>query len=475
MIAFCAHTGGVVDSDRPVVAIVGGGFSGAAIGMQLARRAERPISIVVFEPAARLGRGVAYGTPGTHLLLNVPAGKLGWDDEDTGGFHRWILATGRRADETSFVPREWYGEYVEHSLAAVMTAHREMVDVVHVRDRVTSLRQTGDACRVFSRSGGATWADAVVLAPGHGPTRCPEALVRCLGDDRVLSSPWNADRLATLAGCRRVLFVGTGLTMCDAAISLARIGFTGEMVAVSRHGLTPRTHGPSDPSVHEAWASGLRCRTASGLLRAIRSKADESDWRSVMDALRPQLPRLWGSLGEAEQRRFMHRLVTYWDVHRHRAPPETEAAIRMLCEQGRLRVIAGRIVRALRQRHAIEITLDRGASQAFEAVVLCTGPEPDPRRWRDPLLDSLISHGVVVPDEVGLGIRADETGFVVGRDGVPNGRISTLGPLRRGRLWESTAIPELRRQAAGLAAAIANRLTRTSGRVPHTTHEEITG
>jgi uncharacterized NAD(P)/FAD-binding protein YdhS len=45
------------------VAIVGGGFGGAAVAAHLARQtAFREGQIVVFEPRAHLGRGLAYDT-----------------------------------------------------------------------------------------------------------------------------------------------------------------------------------------------------------------------------------------------------------------------------------------------------------------------------------------------------------------------------------------------------------------------------
>ena len=48
----------------PVIAIVGGGFSGAMVAVHLARLAgPRPPRVVLFEKADRLARGVAYGTP----------------------------------------------------------------------------------------------------------------------------------------------------------------------------------------------------------------------------------------------------------------------------------------------------------------------------------------------------------------------------------------------------------------------------
>ena len=50
-----------------------------------------------------------------------------------------------------------------------------------------------------------------------------------------------------------------------------------------------------------------------------------------------------------------------------------------------------------------------------------------------------------------MGFATDRDGALLGSSG---GRLFTLGSLRRGDLWESTAIPELREQARALASRI---------------------
>jgi uncharacterized NAD(P)/FAD-binding protein YdhS len=70
----------------------------------------------------------------------------------------------------------------------------------------------------------------------------------------------------------------------------------------------------------------------------------------------------------------------------------------------------------------------------------------------------MAGHGLVRADALGLGIETAEVCRVVASDGRPSERIFAPGPLDRGRAWETTAVPEIRRQLADLA----RRLTGSS-------------
>jgi uncharacterized NAD(P)/FAD-binding protein YdhS len=70
------------------------------------------------------------------------------------------------------------------------------------------------------------------------------------------------------------------------------------------------------------------------------------------------------------------------------------------------------------------------------------------------LLDGLFAVGDARPGPVGLGLAVDPDGRLLDRDGEPSEVLSAIGPLRRGALLETSAIPEIREQAAELARTI---------------------
>ncbi len=64
-------------------------------------------------------------------------------------------------------------------------------------------------------------------------------------------------------------------------------------------------------------------------------------------------------------------------------------------------------------------------------------------------------------DPLGLGLLTDNDGALIGRDGARSNVVFTLGPTRRGTLLETTAIPEIREQAASLARRLLAQIHST--------------
>ena len=105
---------------RPVVAILGGGLSGAATAFHLARTLPpQSADIVVVEPRESLGRGLAYSTTDPAHRINVPASKMTLISSDLGHFMAWLAAERRALSPGTltlrgdfFPERQIFGQYV---------------------------------------------------------------------------------------------------------------------------------------------------------------------------------------------------------------------------------------------------------------------------------------------------------------------------------------------------------------------------
>lgn len=84
-------------------------------------------------------------------------------------------------------------------------------------------------------------------------------------------------------------------------------------------------------------------------------------------------------------------------------------------------------------------------------VINATGPATDVTGTSDPLLRGLLNGGLATPDPLRLGLQANADGALLEVSGRPSDTIFTLGPPLRGQLYETTAVPEIRDQAAALA------------------------
>jgi uncharacterized NAD(P)/FAD-binding protein YdhS len=75
-------------------------------------------------------------------------------------------------------------------------------------------------------------------------------------------------------------------------------------------------------------------------------------------------------------------------------------------------------------------------------------------RLVDPLARALLARGLVRDDPAGFGIEVDADGRPLDAEGHAVSGLHAIGPLLRARDWETTAVPEIREQAAALAARL---------------------
>jgi len=87
----------------------------------------------------------------------------------------------------------------------------------------------------------------------------------------------------------------------------------------------------------------------------------------------------------------------------------------------------------------------------IDRVINCTGLHDDYCDSRRPLIRSMIADGSASANDLGLGFRTGANGALVDAAGETSRALFTLGPPRRGELFETTAVPEISSQAEELA------------------------
>ena len=451
------------------VAIVGAGYTGIALAVELLSRLPDASRLLLLGAPGRIGLGLAYGTDCPDHLLNVRAARMSALAGDSEHFVRWLQDRQRTSGSAvlaeSYAPRVTYGRYLQETLygAIANAAGRALVDIVE--GTAVDIEKLEPGYTVRTASGQVFVASVLALCLGHGRSRFPFATEDPDSGavNRLISEPFSDYRMSAIPRDASVLMVGTGLTMIDQLLTLDRAAHRGPIVAISRHGWLPQAHLEARSLPLAIDLPGPN-PTVSRLFRAIvaaarRETAANGDWRSAIDGLRPASQAIWQNLTPSDRRRFKRHLESIWSIHRHRMAPPVAARIAALRKSGRLTVRAGRVV-AVRgtARGVVAALRPRGQRTvdllSFDWLINCSGVGG--RFEDDPLVARLTAKGLARSDDGGAVDLASDCALV-GRNGRAAG-LFALGPMTRGRFGEITAVPEIREQCAAVAATISQAI-----------------
>ncbi len=421
------------------VVVVGGGASGTIAAAHILRDPEPNLHVTILEPAQHLGRGLAYGTNAPSYLLNARARSMSAFDDQPSDLLDWLAANiGSASWADRYIERRLYGRYLESLLPPAASGRRRLT---HIRAAAVNLVEHADGVRVDLDDGAAVVGQAAVLAIGHG----------------LLAEPPRARQTVPKGN---VLILGTGLGMVDEVLGLLDAGHAGHIVALSRRGQLPQPHGARGEMRLDAADVPLGTNL-SYLMRWLRAEVRAgAPWGDLVDALRPHVPQVWGSLPLEARRRFLRHARPWWDSHRHRMAPSIAERIAAARAEGRLRVVAGRVIDTVATPRGTTVAWrPRGGvdcrEDCFAEVVACTGPRCGPVAG-DPLLRSLILAGAVRVDPLGIGIEVTPALAVArGTHRSPLPRVFAVGPITCPLGWETYAIPEIRKQCAAVAETLA--------------------
>ena len=432
------------------ITIIGGGATGTLLAVNLIRHAGgQPLEINVIEKNERFGTGVAYSTKRDFHLLNVPAGKMGAFPDEVEHFYKWLCENGITCEPTDFMPRRMYGEYLRKLFWETNDRKPGNIAVNVHGEEAIDIKFGENSAEVWLNSGTSLPSDKVVLAFGNFLPPPPRMKSQdFLSSPKYFGNPWSGDIDEKIDLSDDIFIIGTGLTMVDTVLSLYHKYHRGKIYAASTHGLLPAVHklGFTYPSFESELEN---IETVPELLKTVRghikkADSDGSDWRAVIDSLRPVTQKTWMRLSEKEKRRFMRHLRHFWNTSRHRIPAECWEVLYRMQWTDQLHMKKGR-AKNIRVRRDGKFEIDLNNEKIpVNAVINCTGSESDFSKLEVPLVKSLLSKGVIKTDALSLGLEASAEGKI-------SEILYTIGTSLKGIMWESTAMPELRAQAKALA------------------------
>lgn len=449
------------------IIIIGGGISGTLLTIHLLRHNYyNSLEITVIEKNIPHKLGDAYCTDELYHLLNVPAYKMSAFPDNSDHFVNWLSDNQYAFHPKSFVPRKIYRLYIHDLLEKELSQSGEMTHYKMIQDSAVDIIE--DEQLVILESGQQLPFDKVILALGNF-----KATTLNLSDNTYLDHPGyfaaglNQPGSYQLPVDKKVLIIGTGLTMVDTVLSLRAQKHNVAITALSTHGMIPLSHQENTPyALHaEDLNNVYTLLEAFKIINKHIKKARKLDisWHAVIDAIRPYMQQIWINLPGTEKKKFMEHLRHIWGVARHRMPPECAQIIHELLSQEQLRIIAGRI-RSISADPAagFNITYQEKVTHQHQIItadiiINCMGPESNYTRLTIPLICKLLKKGMIRPDALKLGIDCTPEGIILDQHGYQSDCLYTIGPPSKGTLWEITSVPDIRVAAVKLAELVSSK------------------
>ena len=444
-------------SARNSIVVIGGGASGVILTAHLLRQSDPNLRVTLLEKRAEFGRGRAYSTDLPDHQLNVRALGMSAYADQPEHFWLWLQKKGFAKDNPDFFsPRSLYGAYLSELLDDLVEQERSTGRLHLVNEECTTISPTASGVEVQLTSGASIIARIGVLAVGHDEAPAPAQYfaVRSGSEEDTPIDPQ-----------ARVLILGTGLSMVDTWLTLQYRGHRGEVIAVSRRGLLPSPHRQGSPirldSADVPFGTTLSyfVRWFRDLVRSTESQG--GNWRDVVDGLRPYNQTIWQNWSAKDKRRFLEGTKAWWDIHRHRMPPEMHARVSRAVNSGQLVLLAGRVLRARKQDEAYVVDVQARAPNVettfkVSRVYDCTGIVKNVSEGSISAIRSLTDRGLARSDPLGIGLDVTHFCAVVAADGTVFENLFAVGPLTRGTFFEIDAIPDIRIQCDRLASRLTS-------------------
>jgi uncharacterized NAD(P)/FAD-binding protein YdhS len=128
----------------------------------------------------------------------------------------------------------------------------------------------------------------------------------------------------------------------------------------------------------------------------------------------------------------------WWNIHRHRLPPDLHAGLTRAVATGQVNLVAGEFVGIERHGDIVRATIRPRGSERHEVVEVarvydCGGVSVDVRASANPLIRQLVQSGAARPDDLHIGLDVDANCAGAGVAAGAGGGAAHKGPIFRDR------------------------------------------
>ncbi len=445
------------------IVIIGCGFSGALTCVNLIKNQQLSnCNIYLIEKKNEIPKGLAYSTDTNLHLLNVPVKNMSALEADQNDFLeycrlKWDKKCNIDELKNYYLPRAFYGDYLKELVNESIKNSQIKVNLIK-NEVLNIIPDLQNNYKVILAKGDTINANYIVMAPGNLDYGNPHITNKDFFNSPLyVQNPWDKARLAKVNKNEAVLIIGTAQTAIDIALVLNDQGLKQPIYMMSRHGLVSQPHTQeATQAMGTGQSFGLTLDTLSKniltALKQVRSAITKvKDWRLVIDSLRPITQAYWASLTLTEKHRFTRHVQVIWDIHRHRLAMVVARDIDKLIKNQSVKILAGRLVNITQTNNLAHIQYKLRHHDSIEeltvgTVINCTGPNFNLNSLTNPLLKNLSKDGFIVPNELGVSIKTDNIYNVVNSKNEVLKNVFVLGPILKPQLFETVAIPELRKQ-----------------------------
>ena len=423
------------------LAIVGRGFTGLMTAIALLKGYHQPFHLVIFDPQPRIDGGEHLTGTGS-TVLNSRVRDISIDPDVRDDFRLWLerkklqfMQYGSQVTSIDhrFVSGETFSAYVYQRFSEALTRRADAVIQI-CPETVTAIEQrTEGGLNLFYGTHFQKFFDAIFLATGYG--------LRSL-DDRLAAGHPVGDAVV----------VGGGLFAADRALWLLETGLARHVTLISASGYLPQTH--TNAAVGPVLSDKPLPKTLRGAFRFLReaaenAEAEGSGWQGIMNGFRLRAQEVWQGLTPQERSRFKRHVKGVYDSHRNRLPPDHHQRLNRAIAEGSIRVRKGKVERIA--RNGVLLATPQGLEILHsERTLDCRFRPAD---LESTLYRSLFKSGLVVRDELHLGIYVDNSGRArTAANGF--GGIHAMGPLGLGSLPDIDLVPQIVRQTYAAAASL---------------------